>query len=97
MKTTEYNFYKILDDIGVDNSMGDYNYLLSSFIDKNGLGERFEDFVIESFKNDLIMMGENDYYDSIDGRLEKRAKFINKKMQEFYDLGWATTGRSFNE
>ncbi len=88
MNSTYKAFWDILEEVGVDNSMGDYNDLACRFIQEQGLGEQFEEYLCDAFSEELFLRAEAHRSDAYaDGVPFKPETFEWPKLQECYDNG----------
>lgn len=58
-KSSEKAFKKIVNTL-YDNSMGDFNSMVFSFIDEMSLQNKFEEFLVDTFTGEAYEVGYND-------------------------------------
>ena len=88
MNSTYKAFWGIMEEAGVDNSMGDYNDLAYSFIHKQGLEEQFEEYLCDAFSEELFLRAKAHRSEAFaDGVPFKPKRFKWPKLQEHYDNG----------
>jgi len=96
--TLEETYHFIVNDAGVDNSMGDYNYIAFAFMESKGLVDEFRTFLINSFISHIAHVGEvdHDYALSYGDPFERR-KFKIPEFQDAYDRGVEKAEDEYNK
>lgn len=90
-------FFNILDDVGIDYSMGNYTDLVFDFLDSKGLDSEFYDYVFKAFEGHMEENGYQDRMDAYeDGIAFKPQKITWLKLKEFYEKGVRAAEEDFN-
>lgn len=84
-------FYSILDEVGIDYSMGDYTDIVFNFVESEGLDSKFYEYVFKMFEGHMEEIGYQDRMDAYeDGGIFKPQKITWPKLQEYYEKGVRT-------